>query len=40
MFLCVEFGYQEVHTGKDTFTAVCMAKHVVHISHFNKYAFT
>lgn len=39
MFLCLEFDYQEVHTGNDTLTAVRMAKHV-HISHFHKYVFT
>ena len=39
MLLCLEFGYQEVHTDNDTFTAVHMAKHV-HISHFHKYVFT
>jgi hypothetical protein len=39
MFLCLEFSYQEVHTGNDTFTAVRMAKHV-HRSHFHKYVFT
>jgi hypothetical protein len=39
MFLCLKFGYQEVHTGNDTFTAVRMAKRV-HISHFHKYVFT
>jgi len=39
MFLCLEFGYQEVHTGNDTFTAVHMAKHA-HINHFHKYVFT
>jgi hypothetical protein len=37
VFLCLEFGYQKVHTGKDTFTAVCMAQHVLHINHFHKY---
>jgi hypothetical protein len=26
VFLCLECGYQEVHTGNDTFTAVRMAK--------------
>lgn len=36
-FLCLEFGYQEVHTGKDTFTAVCIAQHVLHINHFYRY---
>jgi len=40
MFLCLEFGYQEMHTGNDTFTTVHMAKHVVRISHFHKYVFT
>jgi len=40
MFLCLEFGYQEVHIGNDTFTAVRMAKHVVRISSFHKYVFT